>query len=131
MFIYSVHARAQFPTPQRGAWALATPSKPIEEALDSETVTRAIVVWTGWGRTAWPDRDEAALVAEFGAELALGVLAEVRRLEDRFYSSEASKVAPDLTAMAEQAAAEFRETHPDVGEEAVQALAWSYTFDFK
>ncbi|MEU8217971.1 hypothetical protein AB0C47_19605 [Micromonospora taraxaci] len=99
--------------------------------MDSEIITRAIVAWTGWGRTPWPDRDEASLVAEFGPALAVGVLAEVRRLEDEFYSSEASKVAPDLKSMGEQAAAEFRETHPEIGEEAVQALAWSYTFDFK
>ncbi|MDG4838486.1 hypothetical protein O7631_18390 [Micromonospora sp. WMMD967] len=99
--------------------------------MDSEIMTRAIVVWTGWGRTPWPDRDEVSLVAEFGPELAVGVLSEVRRLEDEFYSSEASRAALDLKAMGEQAAAEFRETHPEIGEEAVQALAWSYTFDFK
>ncbi|MET7878303.1 hypothetical protein [Micromonospora profundi] len=83
--------------------------------MDSEIITRAIVVWTGWGRTPWPDRDEASLVAEFGPDLAPGVLAEVRRLEDEFYSSEASNVAPDLKSMGEQAAAQFRETHGDWG----------------
>ena len=99
--------------------------------LDSSVITRAIVVWLGWGRASWPERNEDSLVGEFGAAAAPDVLAEVRRLEDDFYASEASNVAPDLQTMGEQAAAEFRSKHPEVGEEAVRALAWSYTYDFK
>lgn len=99
--------------------------------MDSMTLTRAIILWTGWGRTAWPTRDESLLVKEFGPVEASRVLPEIRRLEDDFYSSDASRVAPDLVSMGRQAASEFRSAHPEIGEEAVQAFAWSYTFDFR
>ncbi len=55
----------------------------------------------------------------------------VHRLEDDFYRSDARLTADDLVLMGEQAAAEFRALHPEVGEDAVQALKWCYTYDFK
>lgn len=100
-------------------------------AMDAGLVTRAIVVWLGWGRAAWPDRNEASLVAEFGTDVAVDVLPEVRRLERDFYASDARRVAADLSTMGDQAAAEFRARHPEIGAEAVEALAWSYTFDYR
>ena len=99
--------------------------------MDEDLVTRAIVVWLGWGRAAWPHRNEATLVAEFGTDVAVDVLPEVRRLEREFYMSDAWRVAPDLSTMGDQAAAEFRARHPEIGEDAVEALAWSYTFDYR
>ncbi|MDG4838456.1 hypothetical protein O7631_18225 [Micromonospora sp. WMMD967] len=57
--------------------------------------------------------------------------AQITKLEDKFYPSDASSVALDLKAMGQQAAAEFRGTHPEIKEEAVQALAWSYTLDVR
>lgn len=97
----------------------------------NELLTHAIVVWTGWGRTPSPARDEDAVVAAFGDEQGLDLLARVRALEDEFYESNASNEAPDLASMGRQAAGEFSEKHPEIGEEAVRAFAWCYTYDFK
>lgn len=99
--------------------------------LINELLTRAIVVWTGWERSSSPAHDEGAVVAAFGEEQGLDLLVRVRALEDEFYLSNANNEAPDLVAMGRQAAAEFSRKHPEIGEEAVQALAWCYTYDFK
>ena len=40
-------------------------------------------------------------------------------------------LAPDLETMAAMATAPFEERHPELWAEAVEALAWSYTSDFK
>jgi hypothetical protein len=102
-----------------------------DDLLDAELLSRAVVVWTGWGRTPTPARDESALVAAFDDELGIEVLVHVRALEDEFYRSNANNEAPDLTATGERVAGAFRATRPDIGEEAVGALVWCYTFDVK
>ncbi|MEV8504609.1 hypothetical protein AB0368_07225 [Actinoplanes sp. NPDC051475] len=99
--------------------------------MDNELLTRAIVVWTGRGRNPWPERDDEAVVTAFGDELGLDLLARVRTLADDFYNSKANVEAPDISAMGKQAAAEFHAKHPEIGEDAVRALAWCYTYDFK
>jgi len=99
--------------------------------LEDELLTRAVVVWTGWGRTPTPARDEGALVDAFGEEVGLELLLRVRALDDDFYRSNANYEAADLAAMGEQAAAEFHVNHPEVGEEGLRAFAWCYTYDFK
>ena len=58
-------------------------------------------------------------------------MALVRQLVDDFYSSDAHYLAADLKEMAEIASAQFRMKHRELAEEAVQALAWCYTFDYK
>lgn len=96
-----------------------------------EELSEAIVIWSGWGRAAWPRRDESLLVDRFGADLAADLLSALRQLEDDFYSSDARHLASDLTEIAELAADRFRAMHPEVAEEAVRALAWCYTYDYK
>ena len=98
---------------------------------DPALVTEAVVWWTGWRRNSWPIRDNATLVERFGEDAAVDLLPAVKVLEDDFYASEARHRAPTLTEMGQQAAADFRTVHPEVSEDAVRALAWCYTFDFK
>lgn len=96
-----------------------------------QELSEAIVIWSGWRRATWPTRDESLVVDHFGADLAADLLVALRRLEEDFYSSNARHVVSDLTEMAELAADEFRTMHPEIAEEAVQALAWCYTYDYK
>jgi hypothetical protein len=98
---------------------------------DAELLSAAIVVWTGWGRTSWPARDERLVAEAFGAERAPVLLTEIRRLEDDFYSSDARFTSGDLLEMEERATVQFQSRHPELSEEAVGALAWCYTYDYK
>ena len=100
-------------------------------SLDTSLLSDAIVIWTGWGSSPWPVRDEARIVERFGAETARSLLPRIRELEDEFYSSDARIVVEDLAEMGRVAAKQFREAHPDLSDEAVRALTWSYTFDNK
>jgi hypothetical protein len=94
-------------------------------------VGEAVVVWSGYGSTSWPSRDEQRLIERFGSEKAADLLPQVRALENDFYGSDAHLTAPDLVSMVEVASNRFRELHPDVPEGAVLALRWCYTFDYK
>jgi hypothetical protein len=102
---------------------VATPSE--------DEISRAVVVWTGYGTTSWPQRDDDRLVAAVGSDAALDLLPIVRRLEDEFYESDARHTARDLAEMGNLAAAQFRDRHSELSDAAVAAFAWCYTYDYK
>ena len=97
----------------------------------NQRISEAVVVWTGYGSTASPRRDERAFVEAFGDEGALDLLLMVRRLEKEFYASDARHTAPGLKEMGDAAAAQFRALHPELSQDAIRALAWCYTYDYK
>ena len=91
------------------------------------------MIWTGYGprRLMYPQPDDARLTSHLGKEVAGQLLPLVNRLYDEFYESKANAVAPDLPEMARLSSAEFKAKHPEISDEAVAALAWCYTFDYK
>lgn len=95
------------------------------------SLSEAMLVWTGFGTKPFPSRDESCLVERFGADAATQLLPLLRLLEDDFYSSDARHIARGIQEMRELSTAEFRNKHPEVADEIVQALAWCYTYDFK
>lgn len=99
--------------------------------LVNHDLSRAVVWWTGWGTAMSPIREDGRLDVEYGDDRAAGFLHQVHSLEEDFYRSTAHLTAPDLRAMGVQAANEFRARHPDISDEAVAALSWCYTYDFK
>ena len=76
-------------------------------------LTRAVVEWTGWGRSPRPERDDARVIARFGSEVGPALAKAARRLEADYSSG----------------SAEFRARHPELGGDAVDALAWSTAND--
>ena len=96
-----------------------------------ERVADAMVVWTGKGELAWPQPDDARVIARFGSVSANELLPVLRTLYDEFYASDAHLKAASLPEMYAMASAQFRERHPLAGSSMVDALAWCYTFDYK
>lgn len=94
-------------------------------------MSQAVALWLGWQLTAWPQRDEQRVVAHLGVDGAVAVMPLVRAWEDDFYRSDARSTAPGLVEMGEKASAHFRSAHPEATEEAIDALAWAYTWDYK
>lgn len=94
-------------------------------------VAAAIVVWSGYGSTVAPARDESRLVDVFGPARAADLFPAVRAMYDSFYDTDAATTEATLEAVGDKAAADFRRRHPGAPDEAVEALTWCYTFDFK
>ena len=72
-------------------------------------LTRAVVEWTGWGSTPTPVRDDARVIARFGHAAGSALATAARRLEADYAAG----------------SAEFRSRHPELGIDAVDALAWA------
>jgi len=96
-----------------------------------ELLSKAIVAWTGFETSRTPSREERRVVERLGADVAVELMPRVRELEDDFYASNARWVASDLVDMGNRATADFREKHPEISTEAVEAFAWCYTYDYK
>lgn len=67
--------------------------------MRAEEASQALVLWLGFGRAAWPQRDDAAIAAAVGPDRAPSVLETLRALESDFYASDYLIIAPDLVAM--------------------------------
>lgn len=100
-------------------------------SLSASQLSQAIVVWSGWGQTSRPARDETRLVEKYGSDVAADLLPRIRHLEDAFYTSDASFTVADIKEMGDVAADQFRKSHPEISDDAVRALAWCYTYDYK
>jgi hypothetical protein len=102
--------------------------------LDPTLVSDALVVWTGKGSFAWPHRGAAGelrLADRFGRDRAAELVKRIHELTSEFYASDARHTVAELSEMGDLAAREFRRRHPELSDEAVDALAWCYTFDYK
>ncbi|MGB3411970.1 MAG: hypothetical protein WBA45_12330 [Microthrixaceae bacterium] len=99
--------------------------------LNTDELSEAVVLWTGFGETSWPVRDEERVVRRFGSEAAATLVSEICSLNDDFYESDAALHETSLAEAGRKAAHRFAVRHPQVSEAAVQALTWCYTFDWK
>ncbi len=99
--------------------------------LDAATLSKAVVLWSGWRDAARPLRDRSRLVPAFGQDRADELMSQIREIADEFYASDARFVATDLGDMAHRAIKDFRQRRADLSEAALQALAWCYTWDYK
>jgi hypothetical protein len=99
--------------------------------VSSEQISDAIVVWSGRGKKGWPLQDDNLVVHEFGNDTAAVLLPIIHRLRDDFYSSDAKDTVADLGLAGRTAAAEFRARHPEITGDAVGALMWCFTYDYK
>ena len=96
-----------------------------------DRLSQAVVLYVGTGRpgVAYPMRDERRIAEALGSEVAAELVPVVHEFEVDFYRSTACEVAGSLVEMGDLASAEFSARHPELSVEAVQALAWCYTFD--
>lgn len=99
--------------------------------LQSPQIIKAIQLWTGWGQSPMPNRNDKRLTDHFGEVVAAKLLPLIRSLENDFYTSDARFVAANIEEMGKLASDHFRRKHPTVDEEIVKVFAWCYTFDFK
>ncbi|WP_375493437.1 hypothetical protein [uncultured Jatrophihabitans sp.] len=98
--------------------------------MDADLVSQALVVFTGKGLSPFPVRNVDRFAGHFGALTAADLAAEVQRLHDEFYKVE-PRADESLVVAADRATAVFVARHPELTSDAVDALRWCYTYDWK
>ena len=97
---------------------------------DADRLSEALVIWIGFREVPTPEVSEARLEQRFGAAEAIRLLPYLRSLLTEFYDNDVSRFTREPDEMADMAAAPFAERHPELSDEAIEALAWSYKHDF-
>jgi len=94
-------------------------------------MAQAVLYWTGYGASAYPLRQDAAITEAYPPAEAVRLTTFIHGLEEEFYRSDAHATASSLSGMGAAASTRFRRVYPDLPEIIADALAWCYTFDYK
>lgn len=94
-------------------------------------LSRAVVCYTRRGVARSPRADADAVIAEFGAERGSALAVEVTEL-----FREADSLAPaipplPLAEAGDEVARIMAERHPELTAEAISAIRWKWTFDWR
>ncbi len=94
-------------------------------------LAEAIKIWTGWGKSPIPTRDDKRLKESYGTKASEELLQVIKKLENDFYSSNAGVIASNIQEVAKLSSEQFKKKHPALPEEITKIFAWCYTFDYK
>ncbi|MFN3856626.1 MAG: hypothetical protein ACK4RV_02675 [Caulobacter sp.] len=94
-------------------------------------LSRALILFLGFGRQAFPAADEAAVIDVFGAKHAAGLLEGVRAILADLRALPIEWSRHDLSSAARWARQEMRPRYPGLSEPALSALEWKFTFDWR
>ena len=90
-----------------------------------------MVLYTGHGAASSPQRDSGALVREFGAESAADLLTSVRDLLAELSAIDVDWSKHTLASAAQVVRAEFARRHPELTDEALNAMFWRFTYEWR
>lgn len=96
--------------------------------ITPSVISLAVVRFLGYGRTTHPDEDSMRLVDEFGAETASKLEPDVRRLLDDLNNLKPDWSAHSLVTAGAWAKEKMRRGHPELDQEALDALEWAFTW---
>jgi hypothetical protein len=98
--------------------------------MDADRLSEALIIYTGRRTSPFPVRSVERLSEHLGSLAAADLATEVTRLDEEFYATEPTN-DESLDVAADRAAAIFATRHPDLTSDAVDALRWCYTYDWK
>ena len=98
--------------------------------MDPKVISSAIIVFVGKGLSPFPIPSRNRVLEVFGPALGPDLNKVIDALSDEFYEVEP---LPDETVIeaTERATSTFVSHHPEISEDAVKALRWSYSYDWK
>lgn len=88
-------------------------------------------MYLGRGASPFPKRDPARLTASFGEAVGLDLLVYVEGVLDELYTVTPDWESEDLNGATDRAARTIAEKHPELSEEAIDTLRWSFSSDWK
>lgn len=97
----------------------------------TDPLSKAIVLFIGFGEAIAPHHDSARLVREFGAAEAAILEPKVRAILDELARIQVDWSKQTLLSAEQEVLAKMRARHPDLSEEALRALGWDFTFSWR
>jgi len=111
-----------------GGPLMALPHREPVDRIECD-ISRAVVLVLGYGCASWPQHDEAALAREFDPERVADLARQVDALRTEMAAIEIDWASRTLAQGGDDARAEMRARHPELSDEALDALSWAFTFE--
>lgn len=93
--------------------------------------SRAVVLFLGWRSSPVPLRDSQRLVDEYGASDGAVLERYVNEVIDELHSLEVDWSVDTLTSAAAKAVRLVSDRHPELSSDALEALQWKFTYDWR
>ncbi|MGB3437376.1 MAG: hypothetical protein WBA97_01380 [Actinophytocola sp.] len=101
------------------------------DIVEDRELSQAIVTYIGKGRSAFPLRDEDAVAASSAGADPSALLAKVRAIVSECMSLEVDWSAHSLVEGGREAERFMAARHPDLGRDALDALSWTFMYDWR
>lgn len=97
----------------------------------SDPINEAIVVYTGYGKSSFPRARGNDVIVRFGIEEG-GILKDrILQLFEELQQPAALPEKRSRKSVTEQTMELFRPRHPELSDQAVKALAWTFSFGMR
>jgi hypothetical protein len=97
----------------------------------NEERSQAVILFSGKGLSPYPKWDPERVTEHFGEEVGLDLVQYVESLLDELYGVQPDWSEGDLVFVTNKAVDRIRKGHPELSEDALAVLGWSFSFDWK
>ncbi|MBL0319044.1 MAG: hypothetical protein IPP74_07125 [Alphaproteobacteria bacterium] len=94
-------------------------------------LSRALIIFIGYGISSSPTRNSIKIIEEFGPAEGERLLYSIKIVFEEVGRINVDWSKNTLESAGKIARAHVQEIHPDLSEEALQAIEWKFTFDWK
>ena len=103
----------------------------LESFADRDPINEAIIVYTGFGKSAFPRARGGDLVTQFGAEPATELKARILALYDELAQPAPEPEKRSKKSVTERAIEALCPAHPELDEAGLKALSWAFSFGLR
>jgi hypothetical protein len=94
-------------------------------------LSKAVLLFLGFGSASSPSRDHARLIQQFGTIQGTAIASQVVALVDEVSQIQVDWSKHSFESAGNMVRSEMRACHPDLSDAALRALAWRFTFDWR
>jgi hypothetical protein len=99
--------------------------------VDMKDLSKAIVLFLQYGSARSPRSDVESVIAEFGRTGGLSILAHVHSVIEELNSIKVDWQVYSLVSAGKMVRGEMHKRYPELSEDALNALEWKFTFDWR
>lgn len=92
---------------------------------------QALVLYLGYGSTPYPVADGAKVVEVYGQQMGAALISDVLKLTDEVNQIKIDWSNVSLEVAGKIVRAEIHNRYPFLGDQALDAIAWKFTFDWR
>jgi hypothetical protein len=102
-----------------------------QPAVTGDQISEAIVIYTGFGKSSFPRARGNDLVVRFGPTAGADLKQQILSLLEELAQPVDLPEKRSRRSVTEQAMESFRPRHPELNDEALKALAWTFSFGMR